>query len=176
MLWQTEPFQVLERRSWPAQLEMLHTKCNCDRVMVIYGRLLLFSCSALLRELHHVLIQCSFQEKYIPQRCFHVCDTIEKVSPSWQPASSPNQTTGHVRCHMEGKYAVCSYGTVGVQLHYLSCTVWRGGFRLGSNCTGFTEVMTARAAIHYVFSWDLLWLAGCVFMYAMICLMCFTVL
>ncbi len=60
----------------------------------------LFSCSAVLRERErererasYVLILRSFQEKYIPEGCFHVCHiTEEKVSPcrpGSPPASSP---------------------------------------------------------------------------------------
>lgn len=56
--------------------------------------LLLFSCSAARRKLQYVLILRSFQEKYIPEHCFHVCHIMaEKVSPCWQAASSPSQTT-----------------------------------------------------------------------------------
>lgn len=114
--------------------------------MVLNEHLLLFSCSAVLRELHYVLILRSFQEKYIPQRCFNVCDIMEeKVSPSWQAASSPNQTTRPCALSHEGKYA-CAH----IAQKEYSCTIWPVQFEevptawVDWNYTSFTETIKDR--------------------------------
>lgn len=66
---------------------------------------LFFCCAALKRE-RYVLISHSFQEKYIPERSFHVCHiTEEKVFPpelaGGQP--SPPNGPGHVHAAQVGE-------------------------------------------------------------------------
>lgn len=56
----------------------------------------------------YVLISFSFQEKYIPERCFHVCHIMEEKVFSlqtWQAARSPNQTTRPRARRMGGEIA-----------------------------------------------------------------------
>lgn len=92
--------------------------------MVLNEHLLLFSCSAILRELHYVLILHSFQEKCIPQRCFNVCHIMEeKVIPTGKQPVLATKQPSHVHSHMEGKYALYTYSTEGIHLHYMTSIV-----------------------------------------------------
>lgn len=78
-----------------------------------------FSAVQLWKRERYVLISHSFQEKYIPERSFHVCHiTKEKVSPprSWQAARPPRHTA-QTRARGTGWGTACSLHSARIFAH-----------------------------------------------------------
>lgn len=88
--------------------------------------LLLFLCSAALREQHYVLIWSSFQEKYIPERCFHVCHIMKEQVFLCRPGQQPALPTKHpAMCTSYGRGNNLQMASTHLTLEEYIHTVWQ---------------------------------------------------